>query len=88
MFRRPFESLGRTIKDPTPPYEDNDEPVHQIQADKFTPRIKHLDIMMTWLHGQEVYNKYFALYCTTDMNKSDMNTKAHGGQLLQTNIYV
>ena len=50
MFRRFFESLGRTIKGQTPSYEDNDATIHQIQADKLRPRIKHLDIMMTWLH--------------------------------------
>ena len=55
IFRRFFESLGRTIKGPTPSYEDNDATIHQIQADKLTPRIKHLDIMMTWLHEQEAY---------------------------------
>ena len=42
-----FESLVRTIKGPTPSYEDNDATIHQIQSDKLTARIKDLDIVMT-----------------------------------------
>ena len=49
MFRRFFESLGRTIKGPTPSYEDNDATIHQIQADKLTPRIKHLEAFVLFL---------------------------------------
>ena len=73
-----------SIKGPTPSYEDHDATIHQIQEDKLTPRIKHLGIMRTWLHEQETYKTYVAIYCRTDLNKSDMNTKAHGGQILQT----
>ena len=36
--------------------------------------------MMTWLHEQEAYKTYVAIYCKTDLNKTDMNTKAHGGK--------
>ena len=88
IFRRFFESLGRTIKGPTPSYEDNDATIHQIQADKLTPRIKHLDIMMTWQHEQEAYKTYVAIYCRTDLNKSDINTKPHGDRYYKQNIYV
>ena len=55
------EIIGRTIKGPTPSYEDNDATIHQIQKDKLTPRIKHLNIRMTWLHEQEVY-KHMSRY--------------------------
>jgi hypothetical protein len=39
--------------------------------------------MMTWLHEQDAYQNYVAVYCNTNLNKADMNTKAHGGQTLQ-----
>ena len=39
---------------------------------------------MTWLHEQEAYKTFVAIYCRTDLNKSDMNTKAHREQILQT----
>ena len=47
VFRRFFESLGKTIKGPTISYEDNNAAIQQMHADKLTSRIKHLDIMMT-----------------------------------------
>ena len=83
VFRRFFESLGKIIKGPTISYEDNNAAIQQMHADKLTPRIKHLDIMMTWLHEQHTYQNYVAVYCNTSLNKADMNTKAHGGQTLQ-----
>ena len=47
-----FESLGRTIRGATISYEGNNAAIHKIQAGQLTPRIKHLDMMMTWLHEQ------------------------------------
>ena len=78
-----LEPLEGPIKGPTPSYEDNNAAIQQIQADKLTPRVKHLDIMMSWLHEEHAIGTYVAIYCNTLLNKSDMNTKAHGGQILQ-----
>ena len=39
---------------------------------------------MTWLHEQEAYKTYVAIYCRKDLNKSDINKKAHRRQILQT----
>ena len=38
---------------------------------------------MTWLHEQED-KTYVAIYCRKDLNKSDINKKAHRRQILQT----
>ena len=69
-------------------YEDNNAALQQIQANKLTSRIKHLDIMMTWLHEQYKYQKYIAIYCNIKLNKADMNTKAHGGKHFKIKIYA
>ena len=39
--------------------------------------------MMSWLHEQHAIGTYVAIYCNTELNKADMNTKTHGGQILQ-----
>ena len=39
---------------------------------------------MTWLHEQEEYKTYVAIYCRTDLNKLEVNTKTHGGKILKT----
>ena len=46
IFRRFFESLGRPILGPTPSYEDNNAAIQQIMADKLTPWIKHIYIIL------------------------------------------
>ena len=40
-------SLGTPIGHLTPVYEDNDTVLSQVEQDKLTPRIKHLNIPMT-----------------------------------------
>ena len=84
MIRRFFESLGMPIKHSTPVYEDNNATIQQIQADKSTPKIKHMDIMMSWLHQEHALETYVAVYCNTHQNKADLNTKSLGGETLQT----
>ena len=84
QFRRFKASLGSPIGHPTPAYEDNDAVISQVKQDKLTPRIKHLDIPMTWLHEQGLKGTYVAIYTPTGRNKADMNTKPHGGANLQT----
>ena len=83
VVRRFFESLGKAIQSPTISYEDNNAAIQQIQARQLTLKVKHLDIMITWLHEQHSDEKYVAIYCNTNLNKSDTNTKAHGGKILQ-----
>ena len=38
---------------------------------------------MSLLHKQHTLVIYVAIYCKTDLSKADINTKAHGGQILQ-----
>ena len=83
VFRRFLESLGKPVNGPIPSYEDNNTAIQQIKADELTTQVKHLDTMMSWLHEQHTIGTYVAIYCNTDKNKADMNTKAHGGQTLQ-----
>ena len=39
--------------------------------------------MMPWLHEQHIIGTYVTMYCNTGLNKTDMDTKSHGGQILQ-----
>ena len=45
--------------------------------------------MMSLLHNQHALGIYVTIYVEKELNKVDMNTKAHGGgTLYKTNIYV
>ena len=47
QYRKFKVSLGTPIGHLTPVYEDNDTVLSQVEQDKLTPRIKHLNIPMT-----------------------------------------
>ena len=84
QYRRFKVSLGSPIDYPTPVYEDNDAVLSQVKHHTVTPRIKHLYIPMAWLHEQGLKWIYVAIFIPTSRNKTDMNTKLHGGANLQT----
>ena len=79
VCRRFFESLGMPITYLTSSYEDNNATIQQ----KLTPIIKHMDIMMLWLHEEYALETYVAVYCNIRQNKADLNTKSLGGETLQ-----
>ena len=70
QFRRFKASMGSPIGHPTPTYEDNDAVISQVKQDKLTPRIKHLDIPMIWLHEQGIKETYVTIYTPTGRNKA------------------
>ena len=39
--------------------------------------------MITWLHDQHQYERFVAAYYNIDLNKADMNTKAHWVKMSQ-----
>ena len=84
VFKKFFESLGRTTKGPTPSYNYNNAAIQQIQADKLTLRTKSLGIMMSWLHEHHTHEKYVEMYYRIDLNKTNMNRKSHGGHTIKT----
>lgn len=43
---------------------------------------------MTWLYEHHTYQTYAAIYCNTNLNEADMNTKANEEQTLQNNTFV
>ena len=73
-----------TTNNLAPTYADNNATIQQIQTDKLIPRIKYVDIMMSWLHGECALETYVAVYYHTRQNKADLNTKSLGGETLQT----
>ena len=54
----------------------------KIKNDRLTPRIRQLDILLTWLHYQYIRGVFVPFYTDTKNNKGDMNTKPHGGETL------
>ena len=49
-YRRLLLSMGQLHPNPTYIFEDNNATIAQVLRDGLTPRTKHLDILVTWLH--------------------------------------
>ena len=49
-----------------------------------SPKTKHLDILITWLHKQYNRKRFVPIRATSTNQKADYNTKPHGGINLQT----
>ena len=87
-IRRFLESMNDSVSGPTPVFEDNQATIVQIKKDRLTPRIRQLDMVLTWLHYQYVRGTFSPLYIVTTNNKGDMNTKPHGGETLVGKIFA
>ena len=85
--RRFLESMNEGDPSPTPIMEDNQATITQIKKDRLTPRVKQLDIIITWLHYHYNRGTFIPLYINTHLNKADMNTKPHGGETLQKHLF-
>ena len=42
--------MGYPQPDPTITYEDNQATIAQVNQDRITPQVRHLDVLITWLH--------------------------------------
>ena len=48
--------------------------------------MKHIDITISYGHEQERIGTYIAVYNNAGQNRSDINTKHHGGETLNKKI--
>ena len=64
-LRRFLESMNDSVFGPTQIIEDNQVTIIQIKKDRITPRIRQLDIVLTWLRCQYVRGVFISLYIDT-----------------------
>ena len=53
-----------------------------------TPRAKHLDILVTWMHEQYSRQRFVTIRATSTNQKADRNTKPHYVLLELHNYYI
>ena len=64
-LRRFLESMNDSVFGPTQIIEDNQVTIIQIKKDRITPRIRQLDIVLTWLRCQCIRGAFISLYIDT-----------------------
>ena len=89
-IRHYFAHLGFPISTPTPVYEDNKGTYDLIQAGRQTPRIKHVDIPLCYLHQKYKSGEFSIHQCSTHLMLADGLNKALSGPTLRhhSNIYT
>ena len=75
--------LGRAHEKAKSKLKDNAAKIAQVLRDRMTPHIKHLDILITWLHEQYSRQHLVPICATSRNQQADHNTKPHGGITLQ-----
>ena len=84
LYRSILRSMGMTQDVPTPTHEDNAAAISQVMSDRLTPRVKHIDTLISFLNEQYSRQRIVPITTTSNAQKGDMNTKPHGGSTLQT----
>ena len=82
-YRSILGSLDTPQNQPTPTHEDNEATIAQVLNDRLTPRVKHIDVIISWLNNQFGRERMAPVACPSELEKGDMNTKPHGGSTLQ-----
>ena len=85
-----FAHLGFPIKDPTPMFEYNKGTLDLIEAGRLTPRLKHIDIPLCYLHEKFKSGEYIVIECNTHLMLADGQNKALSAPTLKhhSNLYT
>lgn len=83
LYRSILRSIDIPQEEPTPTYEDNAATIAQVMNNQLTPRVKHIDILIGWLHEQATRQRMKPIQTPSSEQKGDMNTKPHRGFTLQ-----
>ena len=89
-FRQFLLHLGFPISDPTPMFEDNKGTHDLIEAGRKTPRVKHMDIPLCYLHEKHRNGEFTVIACSTHLMIADGLNKALSGNTLKhhSDIYT
>ena len=83
-YRSIMQSLNAPQSGPTPIFEDNKATIAQVLNDRLTPCVRHIDVLVAFVNDQFSRERLTPIYCASENNRADKNSKPHGGQTLQT----
>lgn len=78
QIRLLLANLSIDISEPTIVHEDNHATIQQVLKDRLTPQIKHLDVLITWLHEHHLKGTFVPSYTDSINMLADYNTKPTG----------
>ena len=71
---------------PTKVMEDNQATLKQVLNDRITHQVRHLDVLITWLHEHSLRGTFTPEYKNTHTMLADFNTKPCTGKAFQEKV--
>ena len=78
--------LGHPQQNPTILHCDNQPAITEIIKDHLASQVRHLDVMITYLHEHYILGYFHLQFIPTHLQKVDINTKLHGGEQIRSMI--
>ena len=90
VLRLFFMHLGFPISEPTPMFEDNKGTHDLIEAGRMTPRLKHIDVSLCYLHEKHKSGEFIVQECSTHLMLADGLNKALSAPVIRhhSNVYT
>ena len=76
-IRNIFRSIGYPIVPPSKLYEDNQEKIQIVLADRITPQVRPLNVLITGLHELNLQKRFEMVDTRSYMQLDDLNSKTH-----------
>lgn len=84
-FRLFLISLGCPPTSPTRVYEDNEAVVTSVNSHRITPRLRHIDIPLCYMHNEQSKGVFEVFQVGTRIQMANMGTKPETGPALMRN---
>lgn len=82
IIRTLLLNMGLPVGKPTPHYEDNSAAIQLVQAHRVTPRLRHIDIPLCYLHMEHQLGTFRVEQRPSRFMMADFLTKPHSGPSL------
>ena len=69
FYRNILLCLNSPQRGPTPIFGDNKATIVQVRRDRLTPRIRHINLLVTWMNEQFAREKIASVYNDTNIIK-------------------
>ena len=78
-----FRPIGYPIVPPPKIYEDNQETIKRVLADRITPQARPLDVLIADFHQIHLRKTFEIVDKRSNMQLADLNSKPNGKKSLQ-----
>lgn len=86
-IRKRYADFGERSNGPIPIAKDNQATITEVLKDRLTASVRHLDVLITYLHEQKLRRAFTPVYTSTKNILADFGTKPLGGDALKAPLH-